>query len=937
MDRPGYRLLAEKAAQATAEAAAAWEEYARLEAAETAKDEYKTAMRQNYEREVESLRQAMEAAKAQGTPIESWTGGEDLAILASHGLPVPGFAAADPMPPNASTDASLERDPKRKKSEGGSSADDALMEEAEEEEAAMGAQQEEPMEAAGADTSFAMSEHCGVCEDPEASAAEAAGGADTSFALSELCGVCEDSEQQEDPNEAADPNAAAEVDLLDGDDLLEDNEYMIKSIGPPLPSDPNLPGLKRGESVLLAGLVEMVEYNGRAGICVRWWADDGRYGVLLQDCELTIAAMPQNILRAANAAAANASDATADPTASDGGDVDTDEAARLSSLAPVITEEILPDGTMQVSIITSHHKQQHSTSSQHIIASLHSLNLSPPPPSTSHLSPQLLKSPEIILCKQYDEKDLEVLDIRTVDSVHLHNKILWVNVLPLKIKKCISQLISNDMLEWTDVLEDGNLFWEIGYTDKPIWPEPERWQATVCNFLHLLAYEKSVEGRERLYPTARLQIVRDLYFAEWQQRSHELGTKLQPIYFDGVVGEAGPSDGLSAYERKRQRTMLVNQQKLIDLGILSDVNALRQSGKKAKKAPAPKQPKGDPAGPSRTSGRLASQPKLNYKAEKVILDSDDEGGTDEEADDDDDDAVVNESDDEDASGSDLEEEEEGEPAGGSSSAAGKKKKASKPKAKGGGGKKGGKAKAAAEDGVVTKKYVRSRGDKASVAPGGRGFKCPVDNCDTFFDTAAEALAHAVENCGFEGNGRASRNDGGNSRLYDEKGSHAACGTVAAEDEGELQQQGVWRSADLSSVHNHEAGHTRARRQGLCLPAPGLRLCVRRRRQVWDHAEAEHSIERDLGMCLWEDAALGGRRRRYTKHEPTHTGVWPHHCSTCRRAPQECTRPPNTAPPLPHTSDRTLHSCAAQFRQPLLPRPIQVQLRQGVQGRHARRT
>ena len=66
--------------------------------------------------------------------------------------------------------------------------------------------------------------------------------------------------------------------------------------------------------------------------------------------------MPQNILRAANAAAANASDATADPTASDGGDVDTDEAARLSSLAPVITEEILPDGTMQVSIST------HSTS-----------------------------------------------------------------------------------------------------------------------------------------------------------------------------------------------------------------------------------------------------------------------------------------------------------------------------------------------------------------------------------------------------------------------------------------------------------------------------------------------------------------------------------------------------------------------------------------------
>ena len=41
--------------------------------------------------------------------------------------------------------------------------------------------------------------------------------------------------------------------------------------------------------------------------------------------------------------------------------------------------------------------------------------------------------------------------------------------------------------------------------------EPDRWHATVCNFLHLMAYEKNIEGSDRLYPTARLQIIRDLY------------------------------------------------------------------------------------------------------------------------------------------------------------------------------------------------------------------------------------------------------------------------------------------------------------------------------------------------------------------------------------------------------------------------------------------
>ena len=37
------------------------------------------------------------------------------------------------------------------------------------------------------------------------------------------------------------------------------------------------------------------------------------------------------------------------------------------------------------------------------------------------------------------------------------------------------------------------------------WIEPDRWHTTVCNFFQLLGWEATMEGRTRLYPTARLQ------------------------------------------------------------------------------------------------------------------------------------------------------------------------------------------------------------------------------------------------------------------------------------------------------------------------------------------------------------------------------------------------------------------------------------------------
>ena len=207
-----------------------------------------------------------------------------------------------------------------------------------------------------------------------------------------------------------------------------------------------------------------------------------------------------------------------------------------------------------------------------------------------------------------------------------------------------------------------------------------------------MAYERNVEGRERLYPTARLQVVRELFIGEWQARTAAFGEQLMPVYFPtgggggGAAGGGGggssADEGLSAYERQRLEQIAANRAKaraashrdpharavspptaaaidaaalsratraqLTELGILDDVAAMRKG--KAKKKPAAQAPKkaaaAASAAPARASGRLASQPRVSYKAEKVQLASDDEGdgsgsddddGSDAELDDDDDD------------------------------------------------------------------------------------------------------------------------------------------------------------------------------------------------------------------------------------------------------------------------------------------------------------
>jgi hypothetical protein len=100
-------------------------------------------------------------------------------------------------------------------------------------------------------------------------------------------------------------------------------------------------------------------------------------------------------------------------------------------------------------------------------------------------NPAFAGLPEVLIGEAADEADMPIADVRNLpeDVMHLHNKIMWHRCLPDSVKKTATRLIANGHLSWADLLEDGNLFWEIAFCEKTIWPEPDRWHATICNFL----------------------------------------------------------------------------------------------------------------------------------------------------------------------------------------------------------------------------------------------------------------------------------------------------------------------------------------------------------------------------------------------------------------------------------------------------------------------
>ena len=139
----------------------------------------------------------------------------------------------------------------------------------------------------------------------------------------------------------------------------------------------------------------------------------------------------------------------------------------------------------------------------------------------------------------------------------------------------------------------------------------------------LMAWERTIHPHCALYPTARLQMLRDLFYGEWAMRTHRLGLQLWPLYFkedaeaDAAAAAAGePSqlsrvralaDDLSAYEHQRNANIAANQRRLREL---FGTDAPRLAKKSAPRRPPPAA--APSAEPSRSSGRVQSQTPVSY-------------------------------------------------------------------------------------------------------------------------------------------------------------------------------------------------------------------------------------------------------------------------------------------------------------------------------------
>ena len=152
-----------------------------------------------------------------------------------------------------------------------------------------------------------------------------------------------------------------------------------------------------------------------------------------------------------------------------------------------------------------------------------------------------------------------------------------------------------------------------------------------------MAWERTIHPHCALYPTARLQMLRDLFYGEWAMRTHRLGLQLWPIYFkedaeaDAAAAAAGePSqlsrvralaDDLSAYEHQRNANIADNQRRLRELfGADAPRLAKKSAPRRAPPAAAP------PAEPSRSSTRVQSKEPVSYTKKRKRSDSDDGEG-----------------------------------------------------------------------------------------------------------------------------------------------------------------------------------------------------------------------------------------------------------------------------------------------------------------------
>ena len=430
----------------------------------------------------------------------------------------------------------------------------------------------------------------------------------------------------------------------------------------------------------------------------------------------------------------------------------------------------------------------------------------------------------------------------------IENKVLWENSMPPIVQDVMNQLLRRGVLTWADILaDDHNVLWEICLTNTPEFIEPDRWNKTVCNFMLLLAYERTYTQTEKLYPTVRLQVLRDLFVREWRHRSRRLGNDVYHLveryrHPDELDMRVKVSEQYSEYERARNDQVLKNQAMLKQLGLDQLVNekpapAPRATRKQPadKKAPAcatrcsPRIKKPPPGAPSCSADRFSDDDDSSDDDDGATSDYDDSGSESES------DAPLHF----DASDTDLEEEQD-KPDGKKAAAkkTGGKQRALK-KVSGSANDvatsdqpKSAKSASGAVLRVKTHTALRISGGAPDVTaaiaeapPLPRGDMCPDPLYEKAWATQHAALAQAKKAHGIE-HGVASEPMRG---VFDR-----CCKTFDSADS----------SADFST-------HSLPPPKGYMCPQPDCDAAFRTEQAAWEHAKLAHGIEHDPMLCLFQ--------------------------------------------------------------------------------------
>jgi len=152
-----------------------------------------------------------------------------------------------------------------------------------------------------------------------------------------------------------------------------------------------------------------------------------------------------------------------------------------------------------------------------------------------------------------------------------------------------------------------------------------------------------------------------------------------------------------------------------------------------------------------------------------------------------------------------------------------------------------------------KKVVKSRGNRASIPPGGKGFACPA-GCGAWFDTGDEAREHG------ETHGLA----------YKPEADAAGC-LGCLWDGCKHQVKVVFPSnpnvVNLGHLREHEARHVKGAAPRQAFICPGCDAPFATSAAAWECAET-HGIERNPKKCLYDGCGMVCQKPSdYLKHEP----------------------------------------------------------------------